>query len=190
MSGVLIQNSPYYHIVPHDTENGYFHDMTIFVDVWGQLELSQLFYDYYKSMMSLSIPFPTFPLNTDGVDIWGKNFTFINVNITNFDDAIVPKPSNKGYKISQCTENIYVQNSYVTWSVGMTIGSVPPNKNTACIKDVVFRDVIMEKPLKGIYIKTNPGDEGDGLIQNITYENFVMYHPVWWGIYIGPQQQH
>ena len=48
----------------------------------------------------------------------------------------------------------------------------------------------MRYPIKGIYVKPNPGDHGDGLIQNITYENFVMETPIWWAIWIGPQQQH
>ena len=48
----------------------------------------------------------------------------------------------------------------------------------------------METPLKGIYIKPNPGDKGDGLISRITYENIVINKPIWWAIYIGPQQQH
>ena len=46
----------------------------------------------------------------------------------------------------------------------------------------------MRYPIKGIYVKPNPGDHGDGLIQNITYENFVMETPIWWAIWIGPQQ--
>lgn len=44
------------------------------------------------------------------------------------------------------------------------------------------------KALKGIYVKTNPGDEGTGLIENIYYSNFTMIRPLWWAIYIGPQQ--
>lgn len=46
----------------------------------------------------------------------------------------------------------------------------------------------MIRPLKGIYVKTNPGDVGTGLVENIYYKNFTMDRPVWWAIYIGPQQ--
>lgn len=42
-------------------------------------------------------------------------------------------------------------------------------------------------PFKAIYIKTNPG-EGTGEIKNILYENITIDTPIWWGIYIGPQQ--
>jgi hypothetical protein len=45
----------------------------------------------------------------------------------------------------------------------------------------------MNDPIKGIYIKSNPGDHGDGIIKNITYENMIMHRPIWSGIWIGPQ---
>ena len=68
----------------------------------------------------------------------------------------------------------------------MTIGTVPPRNDINCIKDVIFRDIIMNYPIKAIYIKTNPGASGTGIISNITYENFKIHKPLWWGIYIGP----
>lgn len=68
----------------------------------------------------------------------------------------------------------------------MTIGSVPPNNNYACVKDVLFRNVTMHYPFKAIYVKTNPGT-GSGVIANIKYENMTINYPIWWGIYIGPQ---
>jgi polygalacturonase len=37
----------------------------------------------------------TFPLNTDGIDPSGRNIYISNVTITNFDDAIAVKPSNR-----------------------------------------------------------------------------------------------
>lgn len=70
----------------------------------------------------------------------------------------------------------------------MTIGSVPPNDKHACIKDVVFRNIEFEMPIKAIYVKTNPG-HGTGEITNILYENIKMRDPIWWAVYIGPQQQ-
>jgi len=200
IDGLMVKNSPYYHIVTSDSEEGYFHDMEIYVDIWGQMDLHKLFNSTIKQSFlgmeermfgmpnDLTFPLPTFPLNTDGVDIWGRNMVFRRMKITNFDDAIVPKPSNKGKKI-HCTENILVEDIESVFTVGMTIGSVPPNDNTACIRNVTFRNIYMDKPLKGIYVKSNPGDHGDGIIADITYENFVMKFPVWWAVYIGPQQQ-
>lgn len=71
----------------------------------------------------------------------------------------------------------------------MTIGSVPPNTNTACVKDVTFKNIDFDTPIKAVYVKTNPGNSGDGIIANILYENLKIKMPIWWGIYIGPQQQ-
>ena len=47
---------------------------------------------------------------------------------------------------------------------------------------------------KGIYIKTNAGcdsksEETSGSIENILYENIHISKPIWWSIWIGPQQQ-
>ena len=44
----------------------------------------------------------------------------------------------------------------------------------------------MKYPIKAIYVKTNPGTIGYGIISNITFENFDIHKPLWWGIYIGP----
>jgi polygalacturonase len=70
----------------------------------------------------------------------------------------------------------------------MSIGSISPSTSYNCIKNVTFRNIKMTKPLKGIYIKTNPGDTGAGIVSNINYINFTMDTPIWWAIYIGPQQ--
>jgi len=79
-----------------------------------------------------------------------------------------------------------VENCTVNWGVGMTIGTVPPNNNYNCIKDVTFRNIVFHHPYKAVYIKTNPGENGYGIISNITYENIKIFWPIWWGIYIGP----
>jgi len=39
MTGVFVTNSPRYHIVLYDSENIYFHDFDIYVDIMGQLSL-------------------------------------------------------------------------------------------------------------------------------------------------------
>jgi hypothetical protein len=78
----------------------------------------------------------------------------------------------------------------IKYGVGMSIGSVTPN-NDNCVNNVTFRNIDMETPLKGIYIKTNPVDEdkpGTAVISNIHYENIKMTNPVWFAVYIGPQQ--
>jgi polygalacturonase len=100
-----------------------------------------------------------------------------NVTITNFDDAVAVKPLNSEV-YNNSTRNILVENSTVRYGVGMTIGSVPPHINVCqhrpdhaaslvtlrlhtkvnSVQDVVFRNIHFETPIKGIYIKSNPGD--------------------------------
>ena len=46
----------------------------------------------------------------------------------------------------------------------MSIGSVPPNMGCNCVRNITFRNVYMNRPFKGIYVKTNPGDKGSGII--------------------------
>jgi polygalacturonase len=185
IEGIRWVNSPMYHLFLIDIDNFYIADFEIFVDVYEQKKLAQRYgkWDYNQNI-------PTFPLNTDGIDPSGTNIYIRNVTITNFDDAVAVKPANGGYKVATCAQNILVEDCKVTWSVGMTIGSVPPHIYHACIKDVTFRNVNFTSPLKAIYVKTNPGNAGDGEITNILYENIKMTMPVWWGIYIGPQQQY
>lgn len=194
MRDLYFHNSPYYHIVYKDCENLYSHDFEIYVDIVGQLELHRLFGGTYhkevEHVNGFKLELPIFPLNTDGIDIWAKNATFRRIKVTNFDDSIVPKPCNQAHEICKCTTDILIEDCETLYTCGMSVGSIPPNVNHACIKDVTFRNIKMVKPMKGVYIKPNPGDVGTGLVQNITYENMVMEEPIWWSIWIGPQQQH
>lgn len=131
---------------------------------------------------------PIYPLNTDGIDPSAENVIIRNVNITNYDDAIAIKPCDKSNKYCHCSSNMFIENIRTKFSVGMSIGSVPPNKHHSCINNITFQNIIQKDPFKAIYIKTNPGNEGDGEITNILYSGFKIYTPLWWPIYIGPQQ--
>jgi polygalacturonase len=117
------------------------------------------------------------------------------VKITNDDDAIAVKPSHKTDSISPCSEHIIARDITVVRGVGMTIGSVPPSDNYACVRDVHFSNVTFHHPYKAIYVKTNPGTTtsmlpgSGGEISNITYTDITIHNPLWWNIYIGPQQQ-
>jgi len=138
---------------------------------------------------------PTFPLNTDGIDPAGKNILIERVNITNYDDAVAVKPSNNERKYATCSENIIVRDCNVYFGVGMTIGSVPARDYYNCVRNVQFLNIKMYHPFKGIYVKTNPGETSSmlpgsgGEITNILYDGFEIHYPIWWSIYIGPQQQ-
>jgi len=188
-SGIKWQNSPMYHFLFHDSDQVTFQDFEIYVDVMGQMQLSDLFGTIQHALPSsfAKSNWPVFPLNTDGIDPSGSNVLIRNVNITNYDDAVAVKPGHNDGQIATCAENILVENCHVFNGVGMSIGSVPPRDTFACVRNVHFRNIVQDYPIKGIYLKTNPGT-GSGIIENIKYENFVMNTPIWWAIYIGPQQ--
>ncbi len=110
---------------------------------------------------------PVFPLNTDGIDPAGSNVTIRNVNITNFDDAVAVKPAHNYAKVAKegCTRDVLVENLNIMFGVGLSIGSISPEVGTyPCVKNVTFREINFEYPLKAIYVKTNPGDSGNGII--------------------------
>ena len=79
-----------------------------------------------------------FPLNTDGIDPSGQNILIHNVTIENYDDAVAVKPGHLEEE-EGCTENVTVENANIIRSVGMSIGSVPPNPKINCIQNVTFR---------------------------------------------------
>jgi polygalacturonase len=81
------------------------------------------------------------------------------------------------------------RNMKIKFSVGLSIGSVPPNINDHCVRNITFQNVEMETPIKAIYVKTNPGTSGDGEISNINYVNITAKGSLWYPIWIGPQQQ-
>ena len=107
-----------------------------------------------------------------------------NLTVQNFDDVVVPKPSHD----DDCTRDMLVENIEVRLGVGMSIGSVPPHVGGSCIRNITFMNIVMKRPFKGIYIKTNPGTNGWGNVSNIYYKNISMDRPIWWAIYLGPQQ--
>ena len=92
-----------------------------------------------------------FPLNTDGIDPSGRNILIQNITCENYDDVVAVKPGK--LLTDGCTQNVTVDNAKVI--LGMSIGSVPPNTDINCIRDVWFRNVEFINPLKAIYVKTN-----------------------------------
>jgi polygalacturonase len=196
-SGIRYVNSPRFHLYVHDVDQVVFEDFEIDVDVFGQMKLANFFgFNLGPALDSLaSAAFPMFPLNTDGIDPAGSNIMIRRVNITNYDDGIAIKPMHGGsgckYAQNCCSENISAHDMYIFNSVGMSIGSVPPNKDFACVRNIHFKDIVMDYPIKGIYVKTNPqhfNTNDTGVIENVVYENIKLNRAIWWGIYIGPQQ--
>mmetsp|Transcript_17279 Transcript_17279/g.29008 ORF Transcript_17279/g.29008 Transcript_17279/m.29008 type:complete len:323 (+) Transcript_17279:12-980(+) len=157
---VTLLNSPNWFVNLKDCADAVIHDITIFTDS----SITRI--GDRDSVM--------YPLNTDGIDISATNVTVYNCNITNYDDAIVPKPCRSTWRYCQCSGNIEAYNNYIKYSVGLTIGSVPPHQDVNCVRNVTFRDTYMYRPLKAIYIKSNPGDEGTGIVEDILYENIFI----------------
>lgn len=184
IEGIRVKNSPAFHFALRDMLNLVVRNIDIKVNITAQRTLFDKYGLWLKGV-------PTFPLNTDGIDPSGRNILIQNVTVENFDDAIVVKPTNGSSAKHgiNCSEDILVENIRVKYGVGMSIGSVPPKNKANCVRNVTFRNIVFEKPLKAIYIKTNPGDQGSGIIENILYENITINKPIWWAIYIGPQQQ-
>jgi len=115
-------NSPKFYLKLSDVDSVWVHDMEIITNVFKHkgsvskqkaysfdermqnfgIDLLRHFLKDYSMVVEGIIPFldgrvelswPTMPLNTDGIDPWGSNITIENVNITNWDDSVVIKPS-------------------------------------------------------------------------------------------------
>jgi polygalacturonase len=113
-----------------------------------------------------------------GIDVMGENIHVYNCSVVCYDDAVAVKPRRKEGKLTDCSQNVTVENIYTREGVGMTIGSVPANPKTNCVRNVTFRNIVQERAIKGIYVKSNPG-KGTGIIDNILYENVTIKNPKW-----------
>eukprot|EP00698_Gefionella_okellyi_P003151 TRINITY_DN12947_c0_g1_i1.p1 TRINITY_DN12947_c0_g1~~TRINITY_DN12947_c0_g1_i1.p1 ORF type:complete len:467 (-),score=99.21 TRINITY_DN12947_c0_g1_i1:98-1498(-) len=184
MDGIRAQDAPMFHFPWSDVRNVTVKNIDIWVNTTEQRSLLTQHGHWH-----LDLDIPLFPLNTDGFDPSGADMLFQNITVCNFDDVVAVKPMHNDGMYSTCSENILVENSRVRHGVGMTIGSVPPNPKVACVRNVTFRNVVFDEPYKAIYVKTNPGVNGNGTISDILYENFYISKSIWWAIYIGPQQQ-
>jgi hypothetical protein len=47
----------------------------------------------------------------------------------------------------------------------MAVGTVSPRTVGNCVRNVTFRHVEFHTPIKAIYIKTNPGEEGFAIVE-------------------------
>jgi hypothetical protein len=177
IQGLTLLNSPQFHVLLTDVKDVLVTGVNITVDIEQQ-----------KSAFEL-LNVPVFPLNTDGIDPAGMNIVIENSSIRNYDDAVAVKTTNAAGRWSNCTENVIVRHMKIFRSVGATIGSVSPDVLVSCIRNVTFEDIEFHEALKAIYLKSNPGTEGYGLIENIRYNRIIVYGSAWYPIWIGPQQE-
>lgn len=109
--------------------------------------------------------------NTDGFDMSHCDDVYIHdSSVINQDDC---------FDVKDGTSNVVIERVNAS-GLGLTIGSISSHVN-----NITFRDSIMEKTYKGIYIKFR----GEGRISNVLYENIVINEPSQWAVWIGPAQQ-
>ena len=189
MEHIRLMDSPRYHVKWVDMLHGLIQFIDIHVSVDDQKSLLR------QGGRLTDGGLPTFPLNTDGIDVRGHNITVRRCHVENFDDSLCAKPMNQGGNLTQCTTDLVFEDSTITNGVGASIGSVPPNRAVNCIRNVTFRRISFDHPLKAIYVKPNPcpngaAVDGTGIIDNILYEDIYAISPLWWSIWVSTQQQH
>jgi hypothetical protein len=151
---------------------------------------------WFDPAWRLTPPVPmVWALNTDGIDFSGQGITVANCSVTNFDDSVCVKPSNSADGApGGCTSAVDISDIRVTYGVGVSMGSVPPDAVLNCIDGVSARRLHFESPLKAMYIKPNPAKRdpgGDfGRIANVLYEDVEVRDALWWALWVGTQQQH
>jgi polygalacturonase len=130
--------------------------------------------------------------NTDGFDVSGRDIHIHDCTVWNQDDCFTIVPTTSKGINSQCTENILVENVEAS-GLGLTVGSIKPTPDHACIKNVTFRNAYMHHTFKGIYMKsassTITDQEISAEITDILYENITMDTPEQVPIWIGPAQE-
>jgi hypothetical protein len=118
--------------------------------------------------------------NTDGFDVTGNNVHIHDVNIWNQDDCVCVKDGSTNMLIERVNAS----------GLGLVVGSI----GSSVVRNITFRDSIMIRSFKGIYMKTRwndgpPADMDVASISDVTYENITMIDPEQYGIWIGPAQQ-
>lgn len=159
---VTLWNAPRFNIYGSNVDRFVVRNATIWVDVDLQLNISHELTDQYAATFFDSpninmVPrqlssIPIFPYNTDGVDFHGKDIHLYDLTISNFDDAVAVKSSHSNMSIN-CTVNVLVERIHVLYGVGLSIGSVPPNRHNRCVRNVTFQNIEATDPIKLVYIK-------------------------------------
>ena len=175
--GIYLENSPRFNIYIDNGLDIEIYNITIWINF---LENKKL----------------VFPYNTDGIDFSGVNGYFHNITINNYDDSIAIKPNNMYSKEldginMECTKNVLIEDITIFKGVGLSIGSIT-QKGMNCIKNIVFKNIKLENPIKIIYIKSEQHENDSDLfghVSNISYINIESKESLLWPIYIGPQQQ-
>jgi polygalacturonase len=92
-------------------------------------------------------------LNTDGIDLRGRDIYVHDCIIQNADDSVAVKPlhiqpEGSTSILPNCTTNVTVENMVLT-GFGASIGSVGPTSEHNCVDGVIFRNISMPGTGKG-----------------------------------------
>lgn len=195
VENIFMLNSPSFHLQLEDVLHAEVRDVTVYVDRYLSGEESSTV-ELPASSWDGRLHLQPESLNTDGIDPSGRDVWIHHTVVVNNDDSIAVKPchgGDGGCTYTDCSEDMLIENSLFT-GFGASIGSVPPNVDHNCVRNITFRNISMPNTGKGVYVKSNPTCLEDGSktgeITNILYEDIVIDRPLWWPIWIGPQQQH
>lgn len=117
--------------------------------------------------------------NTDGIDVTGRDVYVHDIKVWNGDDCVCVKDNSE----DMLFENIEAS------GLGLTVGSIGGSR----VNNITFRNAVMKKTVKGIYMKTRWSDKpptgSDVGISNVLFENITIIEPEQFAIWIGPAQQ-
>jgi len=100
-------------------------------------------------------------LNTDGLNTFGHSIRMRNSYISTGDDNVAIH-----------SNDTIIEHCYFGDGHGASIGS-----KVGWLKNITIRNIVFNNTNQGMRIKTKPGV--DGLLENVLYENFVMYNVGW-----------
>ena len=98
---IVLKNSPSFHFQTSQVLDSTFYNIDIKVNTTAQLDILKRNY--------LTGIIPLFPLNTDGIDLSGKNIHIYNITCQNYDDVVVPKPTHSfPNSYTNCTQDMLI----------------------------------------------------------------------------------
>jgi hypothetical protein len=165
---LFVTDAPMFHFLAEDGQDLYFKNVTIHVNVDAQKELTAkagfahaemprptALFSEASGPAQPSFSIPTFPLNTDGIDPSVERALIEDFSITCFDDAVAVKPCQGDGKLCTCASDMTVRNGATRWTVGLTIGSVPPHPAVNCVRNITFDSIAMTLPFKALYSQSH-----------------------------------
>lgn len=147
VSGLTLQNSPMFHLVPEFSSNVLVENLTIRVTAAA----------------------PKAAPNTDGIDPSGRDMIFRNLNIDVGDDNIAIKSGrNDPQHPGEATANLVVRDCVFRHGHGLSIGS----ETNGGVRNLLAENISFEDTDNAIRVKTNRSRGGP--IRDLVYRNIAM----------------